>query len=528
MSRVFIGLDVGTQGTKGIAYHEGNQRVIARASASHGLLENEENIPGRAEQDPSVWVDAVKIVLSELGKVLKEDDLEISGIGVSGQQHGMVALDEYNNVIRPAKLWCDVEAAKEASEISGISDSFNIPAGFTAPKVLWMKRNEPCNWNKVRTIVLPHDYINMVLQCDDYYQNHDINKPIYLCNVSPKTDPGDASGTGYWDPKTRQYDRKLLEYIGLSNHDAVPTVLEFPNSICGYLSNYWKHSILNISGEKQIPISAGSGDNMCSALGCGCVSPGTAILSLGTSATLFGKSLEPLQIKDSMVAPFADATGHYLPLVCTMNCTGVLQSILQSWFPPGTTHQAASQLILDENVPAGCYGLLYLPFLNGERTPNWPHSTGALLGITTQNVKYSSRPAVIYRAAMEGIAYGIADAMNELKRVSASFDPQFLSVVGGGSKNVLWGQILADILQKNIFFSVESESAALGAAFQVGAAVTKTDLSLYIQKQMLTIGYSADHTESVQPIENTTIKDVYRKGFANYLDITRRMFGSTI
>ena len=145
-----------------------------------------------------------------------------------------------------------------------------------------------------------------------------------------------------------------------------------------------------------------------------------------------------------MVAPFADATGHYLPLVCTMNCTGVLQSVLQTWFPPGTTHQAASQLVLDENVPAGCYGLLYLPFLNGERTPNWPHSTGALLGITTQNIKYSSRPPVIYRAAMEGIAYGIADAINELKRATASFDPSFLSVVGGGSKNVLWRQILAD------------------------------------------------------------------------------------
>ena len=190
---LLIGLDVGTQGTKGIAYHEGNQRVIARASASYGLLENEENISGRAEQDPSIWVDAVKIVLNELGKALKEDDLEILGIGVSGQQHGMVALDENNNVIRPAKLWCDVEAAKEASEISIIPDSFDIPAGFTAPKVLWMKRNEPQNWNKVKTIVLPHDYINMVLQCDDHYQNHNMNIHQHIClrNVSPKTDPGE-------------------------------------------------------------------------------------------------------------------------------------------------------------------------------------------------------------------------------------------------------------------------------------------------------------------------------------------------
>ena len=323
----YIGIDVGTQGTKAVLYDATSQHVIGRASKSYGLVQD---VPGRAEQDPAVWVDAVTCVLRDLSdkfnlagdeealKAAKGFLYEVKGIGVSGQQHGMVVLDKDYKVIRPAKLWCDVEAAAEAEEFSKNVAGRAVAPGFTAPKVKWLKMNEPENYAKMKHCCLPHDYINFLLTGEQEIT----------------TDAGDASGTGVFDIIERKFDLKLAN--NLTNDEcyscALPRVLD-PNEIAGHLSTDWKKKVsIDKCNKVNIVISAGSGDNMCSALGSGCVpSDGKVVLSLGTSGTIFAASDSPIADTSGIVAPFCDATGGYLPLVCVMSCTGVLQEVLDHW-----------------------------------------------------------------------------------------------------------------------------------------------------------------------------------------------------
>mmetsp|Transcript_25773 Transcript_25773/g.53396 ORF Transcript_25773/g.53396 Transcript_25773/m.53396 type:complete len:365 (+) Transcript_25773:56-1150(+) len=355
MLPVYIGIDVGTQGTKAIAYHPSSRTtedgsdvvmtgtILARASKGYDVLPT--TVDGRAEQDPADWVDAVRHVLKEIVSGLSlaphADDIVsekyiLSGIGISGQQHGMVLLDRNFKPLRPAKLWCDVEASEESEWIRSTMDASqtdpeaqqwsHVLPGFTSPKVLWSIRNEPDIWNRVRWCVLPHDYINLVLR-----GAHDDCPPP---NISPTTDRGDASGSGLFDTKNGQYNERLISIIDPSGRyeKSIPKILN-PLDICGYLSLQWMHKIGLLRKEEKtgllIPISVGSGDNMCSALGVGCVQPGMAVISLGTSGTIFGVSHSP---PSSEVAPFADATGRFLPLVCIMSCTAVLNSVLESFF----------------------------------------------------------------------------------------------------------------------------------------------------------------------------------------------------
>ena len=332
----YIGIDVGTQGTKAILYDESSQQVVGRASKSYGLMQNNGDFPGRAEQDPSIWVDAVVCVLQELAEryhLADEGVYEVKGIGVSGQQHGMVVLDKNYDVIRPAKLWCDVEAVKEAKEFSEKVAGRVVAPGFTAPKVKWLKENEPEHYAKMKYCCLPHDYINFLLTGE-----HEIT-----------TDAGDASGTGVFDALERKYDLDLA--IGSTGDEcyarALPRILG-PNEVAGKLSVKWKDLVsIDKYNKLNIIVSAGSGDNMCSALGSGCVpSEGKVVLSLGTSGTIFAASNNPVTDSSGTVAPFCDASGGHLPLICVMSCTGVLQEVLENWCTMAgvNTHDDASIL----------------------------------------------------------------------------------------------------------------------------------------------------------------------------------------
>ena len=400
----YIGIDIGTQGTKAVLYHPQSKTVLQQESVSYDLAENPSKIEGRAEQDPLVWVNATKTVLSRLFSssfLNASNSLYVEGIGVSGQQHGMVCLDANYQPIRNAKLWCDVEAHEESEEISCLASQilkkpWDVPAGFTAPKVLWLKKKEYKNFEKMKYCILPHDYITFLL-CGGGNENG---------SVLPVTDAGDASGTGIFDPASREYISELTNIIDPNYEQMLPKVITQPNAIAGYLSDEWKSLISKESQSysKKIAISIGSGDNMCSALGVGCVQPQTAVLSLGTSGTIFGVSSTPIQNQNnSSVAPFCDATGRFLPLICIMSCTGVLHDVLNTFQNDAQkiTHDEATKLAQD--VPKGCHGLLFLPFLNGERTPNWPHSKGSLMGLTSENLRYIHNPGVLYRAAMEGM-----------------------------------------------------------------------------------------------------------------------------
>ncbi|CAB9528839.1 Xylulose kinase [Seminavis robusta] len=499
---VFVGLDVGTQGTKCLVYcpHEG--RVVARSSVSYGLEPS--HVQGRAEQKPSVWVSAVEDCLQSVGRQI--GGYQVSGVGVSGQQHGMVALDSAGTPLRPAKLWCDVEAAEETEQLqtlarkAGYDRTFLTP-GFTSPKILWMKQHEPELFQRAKWFVLPHDYIVMELAS---------------LQEQPVTDAGDASGNGFLDTTTRVNIASLADHIDPTLHDKLPRIIQ-PNEVAGYLNDHFRR-LLGISDDKPIPVSAGSGDNMCSALGVGCVLPGMAVMSLGTSGTLFGVSDTPAPL-NTPLAPFCSACGQHLPLACTMSCTGVLTQVLRECCPKGWTHEDACERLSEStSIDIGCNGLTFLPFLGGERTPNWPHATGALLGLTQQTMTNGDNNLLgllWYRACMEAITFCLADTLQYFPS-GKKLDKVLL--VGGGAKNPFWRQMIADVLQCPLVFPVETESAALGAAFQAGAAATGTSVKEYVLQQNI----------EMEPAEVKPSPDnfkAYEVAFERYRSLGHKLFG---
>ena len=488
-----LGLDVGTQGTKCVAYCPSEQKVIARSSSPYDLAPNPEAIAGRAEQNPQVWLDAVDVCLKKIATQV-HPKYSVTGIGVSGQQHGLVALNGECNPLRLAKLWCDVEASDQAKRLQKLSRHVKpldfLSAGFTSPKILWMKENEPDLFAQTKWIVMPHDFVTMRLAGLD----------------SPVTDAGDASGNGVFNAETRTHDPKLAAIIDENLIHKLPTVLP-SNAVAGYLTKRYL-KILRMPLLASIPVSVGSGDNMCSALGVGCVKPGQVVLSLGTSGTLYGVSDTPAPT-NTPIAPFCDATGRHLPLACVMSCTGVLQHFLKHWCKDKMTHEAASALAAA--VPIGSLGITFLPYLGGERTPNWPHASGAILGLTTHNFQ---DPAILYRACLEGIAFVIADALHHFGKVEKIY------VVGGGSKNRLWCQMIADTIGCELVFPVEAESAALGAAFQAGAAASGMNVDEYVLQQNIAV-----RPYSAKPIPEN--RDAYQEAFARFKTLSKKLFQET-
>lgn len=424
----YMGLDVGTQGTKGLIL-DPEDGVVARAGCAYGLLPD---LPsGAAEQHPQTWVDAVASVARSLLQAGGRTAGAVRGVGVSGQQHGLVVLDADGAVVRPAKLWCDTSTASEARDLTRELGR-RIPAGFTAPKVLWMQRHEPGAWARVRRVMLPHDYVNLRL------------------TGRHVTDAGDASGTGWFDAAERRYDGAAVELLGLQG--LLPEVVA-----AGEPAGWLDQGGAELLGlPPGIPVAAGSGDNMMSALGAGATHPGRAVVSLGTSATVFCRSPRPLEDPEALIASFCDATGAWLPLLCVMNATGVLEEVRKGW--PGKDLEALTREARE--VPAGCGGLLFVPYLQGERVPDLPEARGALLGLEPGML----RSGALFRAALEGTALNLAWGLERLRALGLAVEQARL--VGGGSGNVLWRRILADALEMPLVPVREPETAALGAALQ--------------------------------------------------------------
>ncbi|GAB4823554.1 hypothetical protein N2152v2_010600 [Parachlorella kessleri] len=397
--------------------------------------------PGQAEQAPSLWVEAVKDAIHDALEDI--DPSSVRGIGVSGQQHGLVALDSELKVIRPAKLWCDVESAEEAAELSRLFGTTLVPS-FTgmctaalaqSTKLLWMKRHEPDNFARLAHVLLPHDYINWWL------------------TGRLAMEASDASGTGLFDSENRSWNEQRMTAIDSKLPGCFPELLG-PQEVVGTLR---PEVAKELGLPEDVLVSPGGGDNAMSALGAGAVQDGTWVLSLGTSGTLFGPSSKAVLDPSCVICPFCDATGKWLPLLCTINCTGVTEEVR---FAFDMTHQEITSLAAKE--PPGCRGAAFLPYLGGERTPNWPHATGAILGLRPGFFS----PGLIYRAAMEGASFSLLAGMRRLG--AYGLEAKELRVVGGGSNNQLWRRVLADTFQLPLRFPVEAETAALGAALQGG------------------------------------------------------------
>ena len=361
------------------------------------------------------------------------DHSALSGLAVSGQQHGLVVLDECGAVIRPAKLWCDTATAEEAREISTALGR-HVPTGFTASKVRWLARHEPENWARTHTAFLPHDFINFRLtgrRC---------------CEA------GDASGTAYFDVRARAFN---AEAMAAAAPDLAPKVPELiaSDAACGLVSG---EAAARTGLPEGLLVASGSGDNMMSALGSGATAPGRVVISLGTSGTAFAYRPEPLVDPEGLIAPFCDATGGWLPLLCVMNLTGVTETVRQAFGDVDLetmTREAA-------RIAPGADGLLLLPYLQGERVPDLPEATGSLLGLRTENFTRGH----LFRAALEGTACNLANGVARLRELGVATEEAFL--VGGAARNPLWCQILAAALDIEVTPLAINQSAALGAALQ--------------------------------------------------------------
>jgi len=435
---IYIGIDSGTQSTKTVAVDGQDGRVLASASAAYDLIPGLP--PGHKEQHPQVWIDAVEETVS---RVLSQvDRAAVRGIGVSGQQHGFVALDAADEVIRPAKLWNDTSTAAECDEIMeacGGPKRFLeltgnlLPPGFTASKILWLKKHHPELFRRLRWVLLPHDYINFWLTGEH------------------RMEYGDASGTALLDVRTRSWRREVLDAIDPALEEKLPP-LGHSREACGQLREELRTRWGLAPG---VVVSAGGGDNMMGAIGTGNVRAGVVTASLGTSGTIYACSESPVIDPKGEVAAFCDSTGQWLPLVCTMNVTVATEMMREHL---GLDHAAASATAAQ--APPGCDGLMLVPFFEGERTPNCPQGTGVLYGV---------RPSILdaahlMRAAMEGVTLGLNYGLNRLRELGMR--PSEVRLTGGGARSAVWRQILADIFDVQAVGLENEEGAAYGAALQ--------------------------------------------------------------
>ncbi|MEY2880605.1 MAG: Xylulose kinase [Verrucomicrobiota bacterium] len=441
---LFIGIDSGTQSVKAVVLDLETRKVIAEARAPHRLIDG---LPvGHMEQHPREWTAAMDAVIGEVAA--KVDRARVRGIGVSGQQHGFVPLDGRGEVIRPAKLWCDTSTTAECAlltrKIGGDraalrTGGLRFLPGFTAPKILWLKRHEPANFRRLRHVLLPHDYLNFHLT-GNYFMEF-----------------GDASGTALMDVRRRTWSRAAVEAVDRNLADFLPP-LSPSHAAAGTL----RPEIAARYGlSPEIVVSAGGGDNMMGAIGTGNVTPGVVTASLGTSGTIYAFGPKPVVDPHGEIAAFCSSTGGWLPLLCTMNVTLVTEQFcrLFGWDHAGLDYAVSS-------APPGAGGLALLPYFDGERTPNLPRGTGVLAGLNRSTLT----PGSLARAAMEGVTLNMNYGLRRLAALGVK--PREIRLTGGGARSPVWRQLMADIFGVPVVAMIEDEGAALGGALQAAWCVT--------------------------------------------------------
>jgi D-xylulose kinase len=442
MRRVFLGIDCGTQSTKVVLRDPESGAVVAVGRAPHELIERDD---GTREQDPAWWIDALRVAVRD---AVRGERFDVGGIGVSGQQHGLVCLDPEDRPVRAAKLWNDTTTARECADLTRklggekrvmeLTGNLLLP-GYTAPKIAWLGAHEPDAYARTARMCLPHDYLNLWLTGEFV------------------TEPGDASGTAYFDIRERRYSDVVLAAID-DRRDwrrALPPIARSLD-VVGTLRDEAAESLGLDAG---VPVSAGGGDNMCAAIGCGVVSDGPVAVSLGTSGTVFAYRALPAVDPRGEAAAFCDSTGGWLPLAATLNCTSATEWARELF---AMDHGAVDAAIAGDGAP----GLAFLPYLSGERTPNLPRAAGAFVGLRPSH----GRDALVH-AVVEGVTFGLAYAMDALRR--AGIAPIEVTLIGGGAASDAWAQLCADVFGLPVVRPEIVEAAASGAARQAQWAIEK-------------------------------------------------------
>jgi xylulokinase len=436
---VLLGLDVGTGGCRAVAVDESGS-VVAEASSEYPLHSPR---PGWTEQDPADWWRGVREALGGVAAEVGGDG--VAGIGLTGQMHGSVFLDSSDAVIRSALLWNDQRTGAQCEEITRavggerlISIAGN-PAltGFQAPKVVWLRDEEPENFGRVARVLLPKDYVR--LQLTGEYA----------------TDASDAAGTLLLDVRKRDWSAEILDALGIPG-GWMPTVYEGPEST-GSLRE-------DVAGElglpPGIPVAAGGGDNAAAAVGTGVVASGLVSSSVGTSGVLFAHTLEFNPDPSGRLHAFCHAVpGAYHLMGVTLSAGGSL-----GWWRETVGGDYDELVEAASEVPPGSEGLVFLPYLSGERTPHLdPKARGAFFGLTARH-----GIAHMTRAVMEGVVFSLRDALEIMRGLGVPVED--VRATGGGARSALWRSLQADVYGTPIRRTVADEGPAYGAALLAGVA----------------------------------------------------------
>jgi xylulokinase len=439
---LFLGIDVSTTATKALLIDEKGV-VVAVASNPHRLSTPR---PLWSEQDPAEWWEAAQRSIREVLQAEGVDSGDVAGVGLTGQMHGLVLLDGEGAVLRPAILWNDGRASAECDwmrEQLGLDRLVEITGnnafeGFTAPKLLWVKRHEPEVYRRVRKVLLPKDYIR------------------YCLTGEHGTDRAGAGGTLFLDLRTRDWSAEILDLCEVPR-PWLPDTHEGPE-VTGRISDV----AADATGlQKGTPVVAGGGDQAAQAVGVGAVRPGVIALTLGTSGVVFAPSDTPSVAPQGRAHAFPHAVpGRWHMMGVMLSAAGSL-----SWYRDTFAPQVNYDDLLAEaaGTPPGSEGLFFLPYLSGERTPHAnPHATGAFTGLTLRHGR-----GHVTRAVLEGVAFGLRDNFRLLTE-SGVGTPMEVRLSGGGARSTVWRQILADVLNLPLVSLKTTEGAAFGAALLAG------------------------------------------------------------
>ena len=448
MQKHVIGIDVGTGGTRAVIMNE-NGRIVASATEEHEPFASPKI--GWAEQRPEDWWRAAKIAIRKAMEAGKLRGEEIMCVGFSGQMHGAVMLDNFDEVVRPALIWCDVRTEKQCKELNeriGAEKLIQLTcnpalANFTLTKLMWTRENEPKNWARVRSIMLPKDYVRMKLTGEH------------------ATDLADASGTLMLDVAQRKWSAEVLRAVEM-DPSLLPKLYESPD-ICGKISAQGAEA----TGLKiGTPVVAGAGDQAAGAVGMGIAMPGAVSATIGTSGVVFAATDRPARDPKGRLHTFCHAIPGRWHVMGVTQAAGLSLRWFRDCFGSKSAEQNADsyeQLTAEAaTVPAGAEGLLWAPYLMGERTPHLdPNARAVLVGLTASHTR-----AHVIRAILEGVTFSLRDTFTIFGEMNVPVN--HIRLGGGGATSALWRQIQADIYGNEVEIVEAEEGAAFGAAMLAG------------------------------------------------------------
>lgn len=493
--KYLIGIDIGTTGAKSVLIND-RGKVLASDFQEYPLSLPH---PGWAEQDPEDWYKATVASLRNLLNKSKVPTSSLAGLSFSGQMHGLVCLDEKGQVLRPSIIWCDTRTTAQCRKIEKLHGgrenviklASNPPLeGFTLPKLVWVQDNEPKVFAKTRTVLLPKDYVR------------------YRLTGKLGMDMSDAAGTLMLDVRKKRWSREMLAPLGISL-SLLPPLGESPD-IAGTITP----EAAAVTGlPLGLPVAFGGADNTCAAVGNGVIEEGTIAVSIGTSGTVIAPTTSPLRDKLGRAHTFNHSVPELWYVMGVMQAAGLSLKWLRDNFG-GLEKAMAAEMGVDAyefltagvgSVPAGSEGLIWLPYLNGERTPHLdPNARGVLFGVTPRHTKQH-----VVRAILEGVVFGLRDSLEIIRSLKIPVNQ--IRLTGGGARSAIWRQIQADVFGQPVVTINVEEGPAFGAAIIAGVATGVFDNFKHATDRMIKV------TREVKPIAENV--DRYAKSYALFRDL---------